>query len=187
VRRLPQGLAVAVVLGLLGLLVWDVAHNHAGKVAKEVDSGHIYAAPLFTRPRVNGSGTLSMMSLRGKVVVVNFWQSYCAPCTQEARTLAAASRKWRNDKSVVFLGVDVQDFRTAGVKFLKRFGITYPNISDDGSLVGRFGVTGYPETFFVDRHGRVVPMPPVGGQAGHIIGPATQQLLAAGIRHALAT
>jgi len=187
VHRLPQGLAVAVVLGLLGLLVWDVVHERGGKVAKEVDSGHVYAAPLFTRPRVNGSGKLSMASLRGKVVVVNFWQSYCAPCTQEARTLAAASKRWQNNKNVVFLGVDVQDFRSAGLKFLRRFGITYPNISDDGSLVGRFGVTGYPETFFVDRHGRVVPMPQVGEQVGHIVGPATPQLLAAGIRHALAT
>ncbi len=186
-RRLPQVVAVAVVVGLLGVLVWDVAHNHAGRVAKEVDSGHAYAAPSFTRPFVNRKGKLRFASLRGKVVVVNFWQSYCAPCTQEARTLAAVSKRWQRVKDVVFLGIDVQDFRSAGLKFLRRFGITYPNVSDDGSLVGRFGVTGYPETFFVDRRGRVVPMPPVGGQAGHIVGPAMPRLLAAGIRHALAT
>jgi cytochrome c biogenesis protein CcmG/thiol:disulfide interchange protein DsbE len=183
VLRPLQVVSVAVVLGLLALLVWDVAHTPGGKVAREVDTGHVYKAPLFTRQRVNGPGTLSFASLRGKVVVVNFWQSYCAPCTKEAPTLAAASRQWRHAKDVVFLGVDVQDFRSAGLKFLKRFGITYPNISDDGGLVGRFGVTGYPETFFVDRRGRVVPVPPV----GHIVGPATRQLLDAGIRHALAT
>jgi len=187
VRRLPQAAAVTVVVGLLGLLVWDVVHSSGGKVAKEVDSGHVYAAPAFTRPYVNRTGKLTFASLRGKVVVVNFWQSYCAPCTQEARTLAAVSRQWRNHKNVVFLGVDVQDFRSAGLKFLRRFGITYPNVSDDGSLVGRFGVTGYPETFFVDRRGRVIPMPSVGGQVGHIVGPATPRLLAAGIRQALAT
>ena len=176
-----QVLSVAVVLGLLGLLVWDVAHNHAGKVAKEVDSGHVYKAPAFTRPFVNRHGKLDFASLRGKVVVVNFWQSYCAPCTQEARTLAAAAHEWRNSKDVVFLGIDVQDLRSAGRKFLDRFGITYANVSDDGSLVGRFGVTGYPETFFVDRRGRVVPVP----QVGHIVGPATRLLLNAGIRYAM--
>ena len=182
-RRILQGLAVAVVAGLLGVLVWDVAHNHAGKVAKEVDSGHVYTAPLFTRPLVNGSGKLSMTSLRGKVLVVNFWQSYCAPCTHEAPTLAAAARQWHNAKDVVFLGIDVQDLRGPARAFMKRFGITYPNVSDDGSLVGRFGVTGFPETFFVDRRGRVVPVPKV----GHIVGPATRQLLDTGIRYALAT
>jgi cytochrome c biogenesis protein CcmG, thiol:disulfide interchange protein DsbE len=182
-RRVSQLIAVAVVLGLLGLLVWDVAHSSGGKLAKEVDSGHIYAAPRFTRPRVNGSGTLSLASFRGKVVVVNFWQSYCAPCTKEAPTLAAASRQWRNARDVVFLGIDVQDFRSTARKFLDRFGITYANVSDDGSLVGRFGVTGYPETFFVDRRGRVVPVP----QVGHIVGPATRKLLDAGIRYALST
>src|SRR5581483_9447718 len=62
VRRLPHGVAVAVVVGLLGVLVWDVAHNHAGRVAKEVDSGHAYAAPSFTRPFVNRKGKLRFAS-----------------------------------------------------------------------------------------------------------------------------
>jgi cytochrome c biogenesis protein CcmG/thiol:disulfide interchange protein DsbE len=183
VRGIPQALAVGVVVALLGLLVWDLAHSSAGKVALEVDSGHIFPAPLFTRPRVNAAGKLSLLSLRGKVVVVNFWQSYCAPCTKEAPTLAAAAQQWRHAKDVVFLGIDVQDLHAEGQKFLDRFGIRYPNVSDDGSLVGRFGVTGYPETFFVDRRGRVVPVPRV----GHIVGPATRQVLNAGIRYALAT
>jgi len=81
VRRLAQGASVAVVLGLLGLLVWDLAHSSGGKVAREVDKGEIVPAPLFTRSRVDTDGTLSLASLRGKVVVLNFWQSYCAPCT----------------------------------------------------------------------------------------------------------
>jgi len=115
--------------------------------------------------------------------VLNFWQSYCAPCTTEAPTLAAASRQWANRKNVVFLGIDVQDFRGPAQKFMKRFGINYTNVADDGSLVGRFGVTGYPETFFVDRRGRVIPVPRI----GHIVGPATRQLIDTGIRHALAT
>jgi len=176
-RRVIQGAAVAVVLALLGVLIWDVAHQSGGKVAREVDKGKIVVAPLFTRKRVDKGGSLSLASLRGKVVVLNFWQSYCAPCTTEARTLAESSRRWAG-KDVVFLGIDEQDLRTPALKFIRRFGITYPIVADNLSLTGHYGVTGYPETFFIDRRGRVVPP--------HIIGPATHATLNEGIRRALA-
>jgi cytochrome c biogenesis protein CcmG/thiol:disulfide interchange protein DsbE len=175
-RRIAQSAAVAVVVGLLGLLVWDLAHQSGG-ISRDVDNGKVVAAPLFTRARVDTSGTLSLASLRGKVVVINFWQSYCAPCTHEARTLAQASKDWER-KGVVFVGIDVQDFRSQALKFMARFGITYPNVRDNGSLVGHYGVTGYPETFFVDRKGRIVP-------DRHIVGPATRADLDQGIRLAL--
>jgi cytochrome c biogenesis protein CcmG/thiol:disulfide interchange protein DsbE len=116
------------------------------------------------------------VSLRGKVVVLNFWQSYCAPCTREARTLSAGSRRWEG-KDVVFLGVDEQDLRGPALKFMRRFDISYPIVADDLSLTGHYGVTGYPETFFIDRHGRVVPP--------HIVGPATPATLDEGIKRAL--
>jgi len=177
-RRIVQGAAVAVVLALLGVLIWDVAHQSGGKVAREVDKGEVVKAPLFTRSRVDTSGHLSLASLRGKVVVLNFWQSYCAPCTREARTLAEGARRW-SGKDVVFLGVDEQDLRTPALKFIHRFGITYPIVADNLSLTGHYGVTGYPETFFIDRRGRVVPP--------HIIGPASRSKLDEGIRKALGT
>jgi cytochrome c biogenesis protein CcmG/thiol:disulfide interchange protein DsbE len=176
VKRSAQAAALAAVLGLLALLIWDVAHQGGGKVAREVDKGETVAAPLFTRERVDTSGTLSLASLRGKVVVLNFWQSYCAPCTAEARTLAESSRRWAG-KDVVFLGVDEQDLRAPALKFIHRFGITYPIVADDLSLTGHYGVTGYPETFFIDKRGRVVPP--------HIVGPATRTKLDEGIRKAL--
>ena len=176
-RRLPQVAAVAVVVGLLGLLVWDLAHQSGGKVARDVDQGKPVAAPLFTRPRVDRDGTLSLAALRGKVVVLNFWQSYCAPCSKEAPTIAAAARKW-DGKNVVFVGVDELDLRGPARKFMARYGMEYPIVSDDGPLVGHYGVTGYPETFFVDRHGVVVPP--------HIVGPATSARLDQAIRNALA-
>jgi cytochrome c biogenesis protein CcmG, thiol:disulfide interchange protein DsbE len=185
-RRAPQAAAVAVVLGLLSLLVWDLAHSSAGKVARDVDAGQIIQAPPFTRPRIDKGGTLSLASLRGKVIVMNFWQSYCEPCHTEARTLAAAARHWAGNKDVVFLGVDEIDLRSAARKFMKRYGVTYPTISDDGPMVGHYGVTGYPETFFIDRRGRVIPIH-VGDVVGHIVGPATTQVLDAGIRQALRT
>jgi cytochrome c biogenesis protein CcmG/thiol:disulfide interchange protein DsbE len=169
------------VLALLGVLIWDTAHSATGKIAREVDKGHPVAAYPFTRPRVGGGGTVSLASLRGKVVVLNFWQSYCPPCTAEAPIVSAAAKRWAG-KNVVFVGVDEQDLTGPATKFMRRFGITYPVISDAGPLVGHYGVTGYPETFFIDRHGRVVPLPPI----GHIVGAATPKLLDQGIRRALA-
>ena len=176
-RRVLQIGAVTVVLALLALLVWDLVHTSGGRVARDTDSGKPVAAPDFTRPRVDAPGTLTLSSLKGKTVVLNFWQSYCAPCTREARTLAQAARSWR-DKGVVFVGVDVQDLRGPALAFIKRFDIEYPIVSDGGPLVGRYGVTGYPETFFIDRRGCVVPK-------HHIVGPASHADLNAGIRLAL--
>jgi len=177
-RRGVQAVTVAVVLALLGVLVWDTAHSSTGKIAREVDSNHVVNAWFFTRPRVDTSGTLSLASLKGKVVVLNFWQSYCPPCTHEAPIVSAASKHWAG-KNVVFVGVDEQDLRGPALKFIKRFGIDYPIISDAGPLIGHYGVTGYPETFFIDRHGQVVPP--------HIVGAATRETLDQGIRNAQKT
>lgn len=185
-RRAAQGATVAVVLALLGVLIWQTAHSATGKIAREVDKGRPVTAYPFTRPRVGAPGMISLASLRGKVVVLNFWQSYCPPCTHEAPIVSAAAKRWAG-KGVVFLGVDVQDLRGPATKFMKRFDITYPVISDSGPLVGHYGVTGYPETFFIDRSGRVVSMPKIGDQVGHIIGAATRAQLDGGIQHALST
>ena len=186
VHRAAQALAVVVVLLLLGLLVWKTTHNSAGKIASDVQNGEIVKAYPFNRPRVGAPGSISLAGLRGKVVVLNFWQSYCPPCTHEAPVVSKVSKEWAG-KGVVFVGVDEQDLAGPATKFMKRFDITYPVISDDGPLIGHYGVTGYPETFFIDKHGRVVPLPKNGaGQVGHIVGAATAALLDAGIRNALA-
>jgi cytochrome c biogenesis protein CcmG/thiol:disulfide interchange protein DsbE len=184
-RRASQSAAVTVVLALLVLLVWRVAHTSGSKIPSEVANNNIVPAPPFTRNRVDTTGTLSLASLRGKVVVLNFWQSYCAPCTHEARLLADASRSWSR-KGVVFVGVDEQDLRAPALKFMRRFNITYPIVADDLGLTGHYGVTGYPETYFIDRRGRIIPAASNGKIIGHIIGPATQTLLDENIRKALA-
>ena len=168
---------VAAVLGLLGLLVWDVAHGTGPGVAQKVDKGKIVTAPNLDLPRLDSGGRLSLASLRGKVVVVNFWESYCIPCKEEARRVAAAARAWRT-KGVVFVGVNAFDTKSAARAYLHRYGIDYPNIRDGvGDTFGRWGVTGVPETFFIDRRGRVVPP--------HIAGPASREDLERGIRQAL--
>jgi cytochrome c biogenesis protein CcmG/thiol:disulfide interchange protein DsbE len=175
-RPLRAASAVAV-LALLGLLVWDVAHGHGPGVAQKVDRGRIVRAPRLNLPRLDAADRLSLASLRGKVVVVNFWESYCLPCKGEARRLAAAAGAWKN-RGVVFLGVDAFDTKGAARAYMRRYGIRYPNVHDGvGDTFGRWGVTGVPETFFVDRRGRVVPP--------HITGPASRRDLDAGIRQAL--
>jgi cytochrome c biogenesis protein CcmG, thiol:disulfide interchange protein DsbE len=177
--RVVRGVSVAAVLALLALLVWDLAHGHGGGAASKVDKGQAVAAPKLELGRLNGEGKLSLASLRGKVVVVNFWQSTCIPCRQEARGLVAASKSWSARRSdVVFLGVDTQDFNGPARKYLRKYGITYPNVRDPvGNEWPRWGVTGVPETFFIDRRGRVVPP--------HIVGQATRAAIDAGVRRAL--
>jgi cytochrome c biogenesis protein CcmG/thiol:disulfide interchange protein DsbE len=177
--RLLRAVTVAAVLGLLGLLVWDVAHGNGPGVAQKVDKGKIVAAPKLDLPRLDAEGRLSLASLRGKVVVVNFWESYCVPCKQEAKRVAAVARAWKS-RGVVFLGVNAFDTKSAARAYLKRYGVDYANIRDGvGTTFGHWGVTGVPETFFVDRHGRVVPP--------HITGPASRQDLIRGIRLAQQT
>ena len=104
---------MVVVILLLGLLVWKTTHNSAGKIARTVDSGKIIPAYPFSRPLVGASGKISLAGLRGKVVVLNFWQSYCPPCTHEAPVVSAAAKRWAG-KNVVFVGVDEQDLSGPG-------------------------------------------------------------------------
>jgi cytochrome c biogenesis protein CcmG, thiol:disulfide interchange protein DsbE len=175
--RILRAFTALCVLALLGLLVWDVAHRHGPGVAQKVDKGKIVQAPRLVLPRLDGRGRLSLAALRGKVVVVNFWQSACLPCKQEAKTFNSASRAWRA-KGVVFLGVDALDFKGPARAYLKRYDVPYMNVRDaTGEAYPGWGVVGTPETFFVDRHGRVVPP--------HIDGPATRGELDTGIRRAL--
>jgi len=174
--RILRVLSAAGVVALLALLVWQVAHRHGPGVAQKVDKGRIVAAPKLDLPRLDLAGRLDLASLRGSVVVVNFWQSSCLPCKQEARTLAATARAWK-DRGVVFVGVDALDTKSAARAYLKRYGVDYPNVRDAvATQYPNWGVTGVPETFFVDRHGRVVPP--------HIAGPATRQDLEDGIKRA---
>ena len=175
--RAVRVVVAGAVVALLGLLVWDLAHGNGPGVAQKVDKGKIVAAPHLDLPRLDAAGRLSLASLRGKVVVVNFWESYCVPCKQEARRVAETARAWK-DRGVVFVGVNAFDTKSAARSYLKRYGVDYANIRDGvGTTFGRWGVTGVPETFFIDRRGRVVPP--------HITGPASREALEQGIRQAL--
>jgi cytochrome c biogenesis protein CcmG/thiol:disulfide interchange protein DsbE len=177
-KLLLQAAAVTVVALLLALLGWEVAAE--GKVrslADRLEAGESPPAPDFDVERLEGDGSISLASLRGKAVVLNFWASWCEPCKEEAPRLEAAWRRYR-DRGVVVLGIDAQDFKRDARGFAERFGLTYPIVHDGpGATLGRFGVTGFPETWFVGRNGRLV--------GERIQGPVSEAELERGIERAL--
>lgn len=139
-----QVLAVALVAALLALLIWKVAHG-SGKTAEPKN---------FTLPRLDKPGTLELASLRGKVVVLNFMASWCVPCKQEAPAIESIWRQYRS-KGVVFVGVDSEDFSGDAKNFIRKYGITYPVVREEGrDLYGPYGVSGVPETRVIDRQGK---------------------------------
>lgn len=115
------------------------------------------SAPDFTLPVLNGSGTLHLASLKGKVVMVNFWASWCEPCQQEASALQQAWTKWQS-KGVVLLGVDGAESESDALNFVHQHGITYQSVRDtiDGGTAISYGATANPETFFINQDGIVV-------------------------------
>jgi cytochrome c biogenesis protein CcmG/thiol:disulfide interchange protein DsbE len=151
-----QGLAVGLVVLLFALLVWKLISDEGGDLARKADRGERPAAPDFTLEHLDGEGTLSLSSLEGKAVALNFWASWCIPCKEEAPIL---EQVWdeRREQGLVVLGIDTKDFREDAQRFIRRYELSYPVVFDGpGKMLGRFGVTGFPETFVLDRQGRVV-------------------------------
>jgi cytochrome c biogenesis protein CcmG/thiol:disulfide interchange protein DsbE len=112
-------------------------------------------APDFELPLLSGGGTLRLSDLRGRVVVLNFWASWCSPCRLEAPDLQAASVDYRA-RGVRFVGVDEVDDRFAARAFLEEFSITYPSVFDpSGSLADDYGFIGLPATYVIDERGTI--------------------------------
>ncbi len=155
-KQVGQLLAVGLVLALLALLTWKLVADQGG-VAADLGQGKVVPAPATTLELLSGDGeTLSLESLRGQPVIINFWASWCGPCRDEAPFLERTYQRHK-EEGLVVLGIDFNDLRPDARRFVSRFGLTYPVVVDKGGkTIGRWGVTGVPETFFVDRQGRVV-------------------------------
>lgn len=109
-------------------------------------------APLFTLKDIDGK-EVSLNDFKGKVILVNFWATWCKPCQEEMDDLESAYKK-NNDKGLVILGVDVREEKKDVLEFLKRYKVSYPILMDfDGKVVKDYQVMGVPTTYFIDRDG----------------------------------
>ncbi len=156
VRLTAQALAVALVVGLLALLVWRVAHDDTASVSKALDDGRHPTAPAFDLKRLDGRGRIDLATLRGKTpLVLDFWASWCQPCIQESKRLEAARKRYGD--RVTFIGVDTKDFSDDARRWLREHGITYPSVHDgSGKVLAKWGGLPIPRIFFIDRRGTVV-------------------------------
>lgn len=135
------------VLALLGLLGWGLVKAQKGPIGNG-------PAPDFTLQGFDGN-TVTLNNLRGQVVVINFWASWCPPCREEAAYLERTWRKYK-DQGVVFIGVDYVDTEKAALAYIEEFDITYINGPDIGTRISdAYNIQGVPETFFIAKNGEV--------------------------------
>ena len=188
-RALIRVLALVIAIAFVGLLVYGLTTKAADtSIDDALSRGEARPAPGFELQRLTDGivsrspwrsaavdGRVGLAELRGTPVVLNFWASWCDPCRAEAPRL---ERTWRSvrRRGVLFVGLDQQDTREDARDFIRTFGLTFPQVRDPTNDTARaWGVSGIPETFFIDREGRVV---------SHVIGVVSDAQLEAGIRAA---
>ena len=161
-KRSAVPIAVAVLAAaLVGLLVYGVvARRDDTSLDAAVKKGQRPTAPGagVTLPTLDGKARGSLGQLRGKVVVLNFWASWCGPCEAEAPVLERAQQRLSSSGGTV-LGVTYKDDADASRDFMRQHGLSYPSLRDDRlDLAPKYGTTKLPETFILDKRGRVVAL-----------------------------
>jgi cytochrome c biogenesis protein CcmG/thiol:disulfide interchange protein DsbE len=161
VRRPALGIAVVLigVGALIGLLVYGVKATGRGQTLDDaIARGERPAAPAVALPELEGGSTAALADYRGRVVVLNYWASWCTPCRQESPLLERWQRRLAKRGGTV-VGIDSLDVTADARAFVREFGLTYPMLRDrDGETQRRFGISGYPETLIVDRDGRIAAL-----------------------------
>lgn len=149
VSRWMIAIGVIILIGFLAVLAQGLRMSGRGPL-QEGDTLPAFELSTFD------NRTIKTGDLAGKVIVINFWASWCLPCEQEAVELESAWEKYGPDSEVVFLGVAYMDIESEAEKYLSRFKISYPNGPDLRSSISKlFHVRGVPETFIFDRAGKL--------------------------------
>jgi cytochrome c biogenesis protein CcmG/thiol:disulfide interchange protein DsbE len=168
-RPVPIWVQVLIWAGLIGLLVLmaiGLSRRQQG-TAQPGDRVKDFELALFSGYEYNGKPSVDLASLQGKVLLINFWASWCKPCEQEAAELRSAWAYYKDRGDVLFLGVDYVDTEPNAREYLKKFDITFPNGPDVGTRISQlFRIKGVPETYFIDRNGilRYVQVGPFSSQ-----------------------
>jgi cytochrome c biogenesis protein CcmG, thiol:disulfide interchange protein DsbE len=150
-RAMLLAAVVAAVLAVVAVLATGLGRDPTAAASPLVGR----AAPDFTLGGINGPA-VTLSKLRGQIVVVNFWASWCAECHEEQDALDQTWQRYR-DAGVVLLGVDFQDTTDGARDYVHQSALTYPVVEDKDSRTAlAYGIRGIPETFLVDRSGRIV-------------------------------
>ncbi|MFN2138319.1 MAG: TlpA family protein disulfide reductase [Candidatus Promineifilaceae bacterium] len=166
------------VIGLLALLGWGLMRTNATRPeAGQPAPG--FDVEFFNGYEWQGKQAADLDEMRGKVVVLNFWASWCVECRLEADLIEQSWRQYA-DQDVVFLGVAYADVEPNSIAYLKDFGITYPNAPDLGTDISdMYEITGVPETFFIGKDG-VIEHVQIGPLSQATLNGVIQQLLQEG-------
>jgi cytochrome c biogenesis protein CcmG/thiol:disulfide interchange protein DsbE len=148
--------AIVAVAALLGLLAYGLSSNEPDRgIERALARGERKPAPRIELPRLTGDGKRSLEDYRGRVVVLNFWASWCDPCRTESPLL----QRWHeriSPRGGTVLGVDVLDVTSDARGFVHEYRLRYPMLRDrGGDALEDYGVVAYPETFVIDRRGRI--------------------------------
>jgi cytochrome c biogenesis protein CcmG, thiol:disulfide interchange protein DsbE len=158
-RRLLSPVAITVLgvlVALLALLAYGLSESEPDRrVEESLRSGERNPAPALELPRLSGVGAETLEDYRGNVVVLNFWASWCEPCRTESPLLQRWHKRMEKRQGTV-LGVDVQDVTDDAREFISRYRLSYPMLRDGEGLTREaFAIVGFPETFVLDRRGRI--------------------------------
>ncbi len=164
---MPRWLRYTIVAGIAALtVVLMLAFRHDPLDIRTGTVGKPAAA--FTADMLDGSGSLSLNSYAGQVVIVNFWASWCIPCKEENPALVRVWERYRTS-DVILIGIVYQDSLDSARRYVRDNGVTWPTVTDeDGRIAFAFGVRGIPETYFIGTDGLI---------AGRHVGPIDEATL----------
>ena len=149
-------IAALMAAALVGLLAYGVASKEPDRdIERALARGERIPAPPITLPRLGADGESSLSDYRGRVVVLNYWASWCDPCRAESPLLQHWHERIERRGGTV-VGIDVLDVTSDAQAFIRDYGLRYPMLRDaSGETQKDFGVVAYPETFVIDRRGRI--------------------------------